>query len=194
MLIHHEFKNSQQAWCSYDYHWSMVSGGKNVFILANREKSGGVDDSPYIWTDHTRWSADTPESPVSVLPLLLYASWLDLPLLDLRAAKVSVYLRGDDLALDGARCYFWAVARKTRWHMTSRPLTITEGDWAGEPETFTLTNDPSLWHKSWSLDADKPEPLNDLLAAAESFGFAFVGFGSEPTGRFAIDEFRLEPA
>ena len=35
--------------------------------------------------------------------------------LDLRGAEVSVYLRGDDLDLKGAKCYFWALAGGTRW-------------------------------------------------------------------------------
>ena len=105
-MVDHSFDRGPEGWCSYDYHWSVVSGGENVFILSNWAASGGVGDSGYIWTDESRWSADTPESPVSVLPFLLYRSWVDADPLDLRGARLSVYLRGDDLQLGGAQCYF----------------------------------------------------------------------------------------
>jgi hypothetical protein len=112
--VHNDFQHGPQGWCSYDYHASIVSGGTNVFILAIWSGGGGPKESGHVWTDHTRWSADTPERPLSILPLLFYRSWIDAESIDLRDSEVSVYLRGDDLRLDGASCYFWAHALGTR--------------------------------------------------------------------------------
>ncbi|MCX8214388.1 MAG: hypothetical protein OTJ97_07775 [SAR202 cluster bacterium] len=69
---HYEIKNNfdmgPDGWSSYDYHWSIVAKGSNIFILTTWERTGGVDDGGYVWADESRWSADTPESPVSILP------------------------------------------------------------------------------------------------------------------------------
>lgn len=190
-MINHRFESSLQGWCTYDYHWSIVSGGKNVFILANWEKEGG-GDSGYIWTDHTRWSADTPKEPVSILPFLLYMSWVDLDRLDLRDARMAVYLQGDGLSLYSARCLFGIHVGGTRWHYPSQPLTISDDEWAAQPNDITLVDDESLWHMSWSLDPDNPTPMSEVITSVESFGFSFVGFKQEPPGNFCMDDFRLE--
>lgn len=191
-MIENGFGEGPQGWCTYDYHWSIVSGGKNIFILANWEREGGVDGSGYIWTDHTRWSADTPEEPVSILPFLLYTNWVGLDRLDLRNAQMSVNLRGDGLFLDKALCYFWIHVGGTRWHYASQPLTISDGKWDNEPNVITLKDDESLWHMSWSNDPANPTPLSDVIASTESFGFSLVGFKQEPRGKFCMDEFRIE--
>ena len=190
-MVRNSFRIGPEAWCSYDYHASMVGGAINVFILATFQKRGGVDDSGHIWVDHTRWSADTPEKPLSILPLLFYRSWIDADPLDLRHAEVSVYLRGDDLRLDGARCYFWIHGGHTRWHYTSHPLGISDACWSPEPLRFSLPPDKQLWHRSWS--AAEPEPLERLLSQVESYGFSFVGFSSEVSGRLSMDEFTIDP-
>ncbi len=193
-MIENGFDKGPQGWCTYDYHWSIVSSGKNVFILANWEGEGGVDGGGYVWTDHSRWSADTPEEPVSILPFLLYTSWVDLDRLDLRNARLSVHLRGDDLFTDDARCLFWIHVGGTRWHYASQPLTISEGKWADEPNVVSLVDDESLWHRSWSLDPDNPAPLSEVIASTESFGFSLVGFKQEPRGKLSMDDFRIELA
>ncbi len=95
-MVKNAFNKGPQSWCSYDYHASVVSG-RNIFVLTPWEKDGGVNDSGYVWADHTRWSADTPEEPLSILPLIFYRRWVDADPIDLRGAEVSVYLRGDDL-------------------------------------------------------------------------------------------------
>ncbi|MHB0939915.1 MAG: hypothetical protein ACYDCO_08150 [Armatimonadota bacterium] len=190
-MIKNTFDKGPESWCSYDYHWSIVAKGRNIFILTTYEASGGVNDSGYIWCDETRWSADTPESPVSLLPFLTYVNWTGGEPLDLREAQVSVYLRGDGLQLHGAQCYFWVVGPGGRWHMTSQPLHISDGAWAKSPNVFTLRNDESLWHRSWSADPANPPALNDLLAHAVSYGFSLVGFGQEPRGKFSMDEFEI---
>ena len=193
------FDLGSEAWCSYDYHAS-VPLGANFFVMAPWEPSGGVNDSGYIWTNEAGWSADTPERPISVLPLLIYRHWVGLGPVDLREARVSVYLRGDGLELGGARCYFWVVGRGGekgsggRWHYASNPLHISDGRWADEPNVFTLHNDESLWHRSWSADPANPPSLDDLLGNCRSYGFSFVDFGQLPRGRFAMDEIEIELA
>jgi hypothetical protein len=168
-----------------------VVARNEVFILTTRAREGGVDNSPYIHTDHTRWSADTPENPISILALIFYFSWVNLDPMDLREAEVSVYLRGDNLQLSGAKCYFWVNSPGVRWHLTSRPLTVTEGRWATEPNRFTLVNDESLWHNSWSSIPPRFQSLDSMLRRAHSYGFSFVGYVSEVTGKFSMDEFEL---
>ena len=184
------FDKGPERWCSYDYHMSVL-GRSNIFVLTTHETSGGVNGSGYVWADEHRWSADTPEAPVSVLPLIYYRTWDDEGPVDLRGADVSVYLRGDGLELDGASCYFWVNMAGTRWHYTSNPLEISDGRWADEPLTFTLENDESLWHMSWTALADGPTPLDTLLREAISYGFSFVGFGQEPRGRLSMDELEI---
>ena len=190
-MIRNSFDRGPEGWCSYDYHASIVAGGQNIFILATWEEGGGVGDSGYIWVDHTRWSADTPEKPLSILPLILYRSWVNADPIDLRDAEVSVYLRGDDLQLDGAKCFFWVHGQHTRWHYISHPLTISEASWPCEPLRFTLRDDETLWHLSWSMDPLNPLPLSRLLGQVGSYGFSFVGFSSEVTGRLCMDEFSV---
>lgn len=65
--------------------------------------------------------------------MLNYRRWSGEGPTDLREARVSAYLRGDDLQLNGARCYFWVNKPGVRWHMSGSPLTISEGEWASEP-------------------------------------------------------------
>ena len=190
-MVRNSFDKGPEGWCSYDYHASMVSGGRNIFILTTWEPKGGVNNSGYVWADHTQWSADTPEKPLSILPLLFYRRWVNADPLDLRGAEVSVYIRGDNLQLDGAHCFFWVHGQHTRWHLTSHPLTIGEGCWPSEPNRFTLVGDPALWHNSWSQDPRNPVPLDSLLGRAESYGFSFVGFTAEVTGKISMDEFEI---
>ncbi len=191
------FDIGQEGWFSYDYH-GCIRAGRNIFYLADWEPNGGVNDSGYIWTDYHVWSADTPEKPVSMLPLITYRYYIGLDPIDLREATVSVYLRGDDLKPDGASCYFWVVSRgkegrsSGRWHLTSNPLNISDGEWASEPNVFTLKNDESLWHRSWAMDPENPPTLDDLLGDCRSYGFAFVGFKDLPRGRISMDELEFK--
>jgi hypothetical protein len=192
--LRNSFDRGPEGWCSYDYHWSIVAGGRNIFVLTAWEESGGVGGSGYVWSDQNQWSADTPEAPISMLPLLVYTNWTGGDPVDLRGARVSAYLRGDGLLLNGASCYFWVVGRGGRWHMTSQPLHISDGRWADEPNVFTLHTDESLWHRSWSSDSSRPPSLESLLSSCRSYGFSFVGFGAEPTGKLALDEFQIQYA
>ena len=190
-MVQNDFDKGPEGWSSYDYHWSIVAKGANIFVLTTWQRTGGVDGGPYVWADESRWSADTPESPVSILPMLNYRGWSGEGPVDLREAKVSAYLRGDGLQLNGSRCYFWVNKPGVRWHMSGSPLTISEGEWASEPNTITLHNDEAQWYRSWSNDPAGPPSLDDVLSNATSYGFSFVGFGQEPRGKFSLGGFEI---
>ena len=193
-MVSNSFVQGPEGWCSYDYHASMVSGRHNIFILATWDGRGGPNDSGCIWTDNTRWSADTPEKPLSILPLLSYRSWVDDGPLDLRGAEVSFYLRGDGLKLDGAQCCFWIHGGHTRWHCTGHPLSISEGSWPAGPTRLALPQDEASWRCSWSMDPEHPNSLEELLAQTESYGFSFTGFTAEVAGRLSLAQFEIRRA
>ncbi|NKB68314.1 MAG: hypothetical protein GKR89_14730 [Candidatus Latescibacteria bacterium] len=188
-MLENNFAKGPEGWCSYDYHASMVADKTNIFILATWTEQGGIDNGGHIWTDHRRWSADTPERPLSILPLLFYRSWIDADPIDLRGAQVSLQLRGDQLVLDGAQCYFWVHAASTRWHYTGHPLTLEEGVWSANRLDLIAASDQ--WHCSWSIDPSNPAPLDQVLGGAASYGLSFVGFSSEVTGRLSMDRFAI---
>ena len=205
------FKLGPESWHSYDYHGSLVAGGANRFVLATHEKDDGFDDKPYVWVDHTRWSADTPEEPISILALLRYQCWLDEPSLDLRNATMGCILRGDELELHGAKVYFWIVTDKgltteTRWHFHAEPLSLSRDEWNMVQTPIQLVPDESMWYVSWSLANEecaeapggrpgpwpaKPQPLAHALANVDSYGFSFVGFKKTPTGRLSLGFFNM---
>ena len=187
------FGKGPEAWCSYEYHASVVSG-RNIFILATWSPHGGVNNSGYIWTDESCWSADTPERPLSILPFIFYRRWINEGPIDLRNAKVSVYLRGDQLQLDGALCYFWVHSPSTRWHLTASPVSVCDGAWDERPTVLSLESNESLWHHSWSIDPENPLDLDKLLSNAVSYGFSLVGFSSEVRGKLSMAEFEISPA
>ena len=90
-----------------------------------------------------------------------------------------------------AKTFFWVLDGRTRWHLTSQPLTVTEGRWAGEPNRVVLKNDPSLWHMSWTGRPNGPAPLDEVLGHTTSYGFAFVGFVLGITGRLCMVGFEI---
>ena len=192
-MIVNSFDKGEEGWCSYDYHASIVDQWRNFFILATWESEGGVDNSGYVWVNETRWSADVPERPLSILPLLFYRRWINEDPIDLREAQVSFYLRGDDLQLNEARCYFWVLGPGGRWHYTGHPIDISAGVWAPEPTILTLRNDESLWHHSWAGWPPKPADLAPCLSNVSSYGFSFVGFWAEVSGKLALDQFEIRP-
>ena len=134
------FDIGPESWCSYDYHASVIAR-ENIFILATHEAKGGINDSGYIWVDEKRWSTDTPEDPISILPLIFYRTWINKSYVNLENAEVSVYLRGDNLQLDGAECYFWILYNDTRWHCKEIPLKIGEDKWLDKPQSFLISSD-----------------------------------------------------
>ena len=112
------------------------------------------------------------------------------PRLDLRDARVVVYLRGDGLDLKGARCYFWVNVPHNRFHFTGHPLKVSKEVW-GKEQTFVLKNDEALWTRTYAYT--EPASLDRLLREAHSYGFSFIGFpeGKEVTGKFSMDQFRI---
>ena len=100
-------------------------------------------------------------------------------------------LRGDGLQFDGTDCYFWAHIGGTRWHCGGRPIEVPEGRWPAEPTRFVLEADEALWYHSWSRDPANATGLEQVLAAAESYGFSFVGFGGEVSGRLSLGSFAI---
>ena len=191
-MIRDTFDDDACGWRTYDWAKNRSEGG--AFPNVKWEAAGGVSDSGHVWTDESLWSIDKPESPHSILALIFYQRWVGHGPQDLRGAEVSVQLRGDALDLKGARCHFWSSVTGSRWHFTSRALQIPEGKWASEPTTFTLTNDESLWHRSWSSIPPKPVSLDRTLGESNSYGFSFVGFSEVATGRLSMDEFEINAA
>ena len=199
-MIKNSFALGPEGWHSYDYHGSIVAGS-GIFVLTTWERKGGVDNSGFVWADQSRWSADVPERPISILALIHYRGWVGLEPVDLRQAEVSVYLRGYDLQLYGAECFFWVHAPGVRWHYSGRPIPITHGDWAPQPSRFLLENDESLWNRSYSSAefqhrsyAEDGPRLDDVLGEVHSYGFSLIGFDREVQGRLAMDEFAIAPA
>ena len=188
------FTKGPEGWCSYDYHAAVLSGWRETFILSTWRPGQGPNGRNCVTVDHYQWSADTPEEPVSILPLIHYRNWMDLEPLDLRGADLSVYLRGDNLKTDGAACYFWVNTTMNRWHLTSQPLYISTDCWADEPNRLRLVNDESQWHNSWAGLPPRRKSLDGALASASSYGFAFVGFRAEVTGRLSMSEFEISLA
>jgi hypothetical protein len=192
--VKNHFNEGREGWRIYDYNGGK-SGGGNVFFPAVWEKNGGVENSGYIWADDSKWRIDTPEEPDSILPFIIYRTWVDANALDIRGAKLSLYLRGDKLDLKGAKCLFWAFnrTRGTRYHYTGEPLKVIADEW-GKRQTIVLKNDKKLWHESWSRNPDKPASLDEVLRECDSYGVSFVGFSNEVTGKLAMDELVIEPA
>jgi len=192
--VRNQFNEGREGWRIYDYNGGKAGGG-NVFFPAVWEKSGGVENSGYIWADDSKWRIDTPEEPDSILPFIIYRVWVKEKALDVRGAKLSLYLRGDELDLKRAKCLFWAFnrTRGTRYHYQGEPLKVTAGE-CGKRQTIVLKNGMKLWHESWSRTPDKPASLDEVLRECDSYGVSFVGFSAEVTGKLAMDELVIEPS
>lgn len=192
--VRHTFEKGPEGWCSYDYHASILSGWREAFILSTWRPGEGPGGANCVTVDHHQWSADTPEDPVSILALIHYRGWVNGDPLDLREAQLSVYLRGDGLKTGDAACYFWVNTSMNRWHLASSPLRISDGCWAPGPNRLRLVSDESLWHNSWSGLPPRRKSLDSALSAAGSYGFAFVGFRAEVTGRLSMAGFEITGA
>lgn len=185
------FDRDNESWRAYDYNGG-IAGGGNVWFPLHWESRGGVGNSGYAWADDSMWRIDTPEQPHSILSLIFYRAWIKAGPVDLRDAEITVHLRGDGLDLKGSKCYFWVLNNRngTRWHFNSAPIAITAGRW-GTAEKLILKNDEKLWHRSWSRNPATPASLDQVLREAESYGFSFLGFHGEVTGKLSIDQFTI---
>jgi hypothetical protein len=194
-MLQFNFVSDAEQWVSYDFELDdnpppdsglpRHNGGQ---VQLTHSRTGGVDDGPYISSDESKWSIDTPERPPSILPLMTSGNAIPSGT-DLRYAEVSVYLRGDKLDLYGGECLFWIKGRKGyRWHMSGKPLKITNNDW-GTRLTFILENDEKLWHVSWPRLGTHDDVLRRLdiaLGDVENLGFSFVHFDREAGGRKGV--------
>ena len=142
-MVTNSFAKGPEGWCSYDYHASVIAGAE-IFVMSSWQQKGGINDAGYVWTDHHRWSADTPEKPVSILAFIRYRQWFNEDPVDLRGAELTCSLRGDGLNINTAQCYFWAHIPGNRWHCHAQPIAVAEGKWADEP-TETAQRMPSSW-------------------------------------------------
>jgi len=189
LYIDHQLYDATPKWQSYAY----LGIGSHEYRPCRYFESGGFNDEAYVTADDSLWTIDTPASPQSILALIIPSMlWTKSPPMDLRHTTISFSLRGDDLQLYGATCYFWIVTflpASTRWHYTSQPLTIPEGKWS-ELQTIVLNPRESLWHCSFSMKNPRVS-LNDTLDVCMSFGFSFVGFSEKVTGKLSLSEFTI---
>ena len=82
-MVENHFNKTREGWRIYDYNGGKPGGG-NAFFPAVWEKTGGVENSGYIWADDSKWRIDTPENPDSILPFIIYRHWVDGKALDPR--------------------------------------------------------------------------------------------------------------
>lgn len=174
-----------ENWYVYDYDGG---SGLNVNVFYPVE-----DNGEYVTADDSKWRVDTPEDPDSVLAFIRYQRWVESggtvvtsngDPIDLTGATVRFELRGDGLDLKGGHCTFWVLSydRSQRWHNTVTLPSVVNGSWSSY--TLLIENDPGDWHMSWE-GSPQTDDLGLVLANVHSYGIAFVGFSSEPTG--AID-------
>jgi len=179
-----------QLWKSYKY----LGGDRgHTYHEVRHEPTGGPENGPYVWADDTKWSIDTPEDPPSILFLIQYRIWNNEPPLDLRNAELRFRLRGENLALHGGRCHFWAVTyapTATRWHYSGESIPIADGCW-GDEVVLRLEDDPEKWHHSFSSFRGGEQTLGATLSTCFSYGFSLVGFSEKVTGRICLADFRL---
>ena len=63
-----DFDCWHERWVSY----LDIPYRSNVFYSASHSKTNGIDGKGCIWTDDSRWAIDAPETPNSILVLLVY--------------------------------------------------------------------------------------------------------------------------
>lgn len=192
-IVDQTFDNWFERWCSY----KDVPYLSNVWYPLSHARAGGHDGGGYIWTDHSRWNIDAPEVPNSNLWAVVYWRWLNRnDIVTSRSAYIGLngwtmtcHLKGRNLDLKGAGCYFWVTTEQGRWHKTGTPLTINNTGWTAN----SVLLDGNGWSQSWSRGGNPlgSETLN--LSAVESWGFSFRDFprGEPVEGVACLDAFRL---
>ena len=174
-----DFSDGFGRWVSYDYHGG-VHQSQNTFYPASWHEDG------YIWTDASRWRIDTPETPHSILALLVYPKWLAIDerahTLDLNGATVRIDVDASQLDLKGGTAHLFVNSRGGRWH-SQEPLELGD-DWT----TNEIDVDSAEWFRSWD-DTSEGSDGQPQLGEVYSFGVKFIGFphGIEPTGVLKLD-------
>jgi hypothetical protein len=51
---------------------------------------------------------------------------------------------------------------------------------------------PVTWSRSWARDPGQPASLDQVLSDTDGYGFSFVGFDGEVTGKFSMDELDIQ--
>lgn len=183
LIWRQDFAENNGRWVSYDYNGG-VHGNGNVFYPASWSTDG------YLWTDNSRWRVDTPETPESILALLVYPDWIaghpGARSVDMAKSSVEISLRGYDLDLKGASAHFYINTGKGRWYM-SAPLTIGNDSWViNRFDTASIQ-----WIQSWSIG--EPDGKDVDVTNVLQFGIKFIGFptGIEPTGILAMDKVEI---
>jgi hypothetical protein len=69
-------------------------------------------------------------------------------------------------------------------------LRIEQRRW-GKRIQFRLKNQESLWHRSWARTPSNPASLDEVLRTCDSYGFSFLNFSGEVTGKLSMDELAI---
>ncbi len=176
-------------WNGYQY----LGENMHAFTQLGYYSAGGFNNGLYIVSNDSKWTVDTPESPHSILAILMRAvrTFSTEDRLDLRNVEVSFALRANGLDLHGANTYFWIGCHEpvaTRWHITANPLKIVEGEWTNQ--NVQLVNDETKWHCSWSKQPP-PSSLDATLSGVSSYGFAFTDFEQPVSGQIELSAFSI---
>jgi hypothetical protein len=137
--------------------------------------------------------------------------WLGGGRCDLRDAKVTLAVRGNDFVPNGTECVWWTQSdndpaaqltpnwRRANWAYTGYSLTdaLRTGKW--EQATYRLTNDTHAWtYGGNNLAQNRPNYAYDSINKSQAnvtcdffHLLAFVNPQQRPTGTVDLDEFTL---
>ncbi len=182
------FYDWPERWVTY----MDVPNRGNIWFPLTHERA-----SDSVFTDDSRWRVDAPETPNSMLIMLVYWKWLvrqDIvvsrdPTINLANKRVYYSLKGLNLDMKGGNCYFWIETAAGRWHKTATPVIPGVGVYNGS--SVDLTTNPADWTRTYDRYQTNP-PLN--LASVTSFGFSFIGFPRDNpcTGQLHMDYFAIK--
>jgi hypothetical protein len=69
-------------------------------------------------------------------------------------------------------------------------VEVAEGHW-DQPSRLVLESDESVWYRSWVRPSFTAASLDQVLSSTTSYGFSFVGFATEPTGKLSMSSFQI---
>jgi hypothetical protein len=182
VMYREDFSTNQGRWSAYDWHAGARDGGGNTFYPASWSSEG------YAWVDDSRWRIDWPEQPPSILALVNHFAWHGMCRngIDLRGAAISFDLRGIDLDLKGGHADLFVNDLNGARHKIAQPLALSNDRWSHNEVII----DDTGWASSWQNGNDADVDPFDITG----FGIAFRGFGTEPSGRLAIDNVVIRTA